>query len=254
MKPLRDILVIDDEAVVAQGVVRICGGEGLSVDAADTAAAGLDLQERFSYRLVLCDIMMGQLDGFQYLDEAARRGYRMPVIMITGYSTVENAVRSLRCGALDFIAKPFTADELLAILRRGLNYARLIEAAGPGSPPLPADCPSGYHRLGRVSWAASEPDGTARIGLHAIFIRTLGTVRGIDLSPVGNDLSQGGACAAIVTEDTLAHHVMCPLSGRILEMNDRVISDPSLLSEAPYTDGWLYRILPSELDYNLRLL
>lgn len=255
MKTTRDILVIDDEAVVAQGVVRICRDEGMSVDAADSATAGLERIDRCAYRLVLCDIMMADLDGFQYLAEAARRGSRLPVVMITGCATVENAVRSLLCGAVDFIAKPFTADELLAVVHRGLNYGRLMEASGADGVPTPAtNCPSGYYRLGYVSWAATEPSGISRVGVNDVFVKTIGGVRRVDLSPAGSELVQGNSCATIASAHALAHNVMCPLSGRILEVNAQVIADPATLERDPYADGWLYRVLPSDLEYNLRSL
>jgi CheY-like chemotaxis protein len=255
VKTTRDILVIDDEAVVAQGVARICGGEGMSVDAADSGTAGLERLDRCSYRLVLCDIMMEDLDGFRYLAEAARRGSRMPVVMITGYSTVENAVRSLQCGAIDFIAKPFTADELLAVVRRGFNYGRRMEAAGSaGAPPLVTNCPPQYYRLGYVSWAAIEPAGTARVGVNDIFVRTIDGVQSVDLSPAGSELVQGGTCAVIASADAMAHSVMCPVSGRVLEANAQVIADPATVERDPYAGGWLYRVLPANLEYNLRCL
>ena len=255
MKTTRDILVIDDEAVVAQAVARICGGEGMSVDAADSGTAGLERLDRCSYRLVLCDIMMEDLDGFQYLAEAARRGSCTPVVMITGCATVENAVRSLLCGAIDFIAKPFTADELLAVVRRGFNYGRLLEAAGAaGVPPFVTNCPPPYYRLGDVSWAAIEPAGTVRIGVSDIFVRTIGGIQSVALSPAGSELVQGSSCAVITAADALAHSVMCPVSGRVLEINAQVLADPATVQRDPYADGWLYRILPSALEYNLFLL
>jgi CheY-like chemotaxis protein/glycine cleavage system H lipoate-binding protein len=256
MKQMRDILVIDDEAVVVQAVAKICGSEGLSVDAAESGAAGLGRLDRCSYRLVLCDIMMERLDGFQYLAEAARRGDRTPVVMITGYSTVENAVRSLLAGAIDFIAKPFTADELLAAVRRGFSYGRLMEAAGNGGwpPPDPTTCPPQYFRLGYVSWAAAEPAGTVRVGASDVFVRTISGVKNVELLPAGEELVQGSCCAVFASGDAILHSLMCPVSGRVLEANARVIEEPATVERAPYADGWLYRILPSDLNYNLRYL
>ncbi|MCX6996993.1 MAG: response regulator [Kiritimatiellaeota bacterium] len=256
MKAKRDILVIDDEAVVVEGVARICGFQGLSVDTADNGAAGLEQLDRYAYRLVLCDVMMQTLDGFQYLAEAARRSSRTPVIMITGYATVENAVHSLLCGAIDFIAKPFTVDELLAVVQRGLNYGRLVEEEAPaaGAPSPRTNGPTPHYRLGPVSWAAIEPAGTALIGVSDVFVRTIDGVQRVDLSSAGSELVQGNSCAAISSTNALVHSVMCPLSGRVLDANARVIAHPDILASGPYADGWLYRILPSDLKYNLRWL
>ncbi len=226
MKTIRDILAIDDEPVIRQVIARICGGEGLSVDTVDSGAAGLERLARCSYRLALCDIMMENLDGFQFLEQAAIRDRRVPVVMVTGYSTVENAVRSLRCGAIDFIAKPFTADELLAVVRRGLSYGRLMDAAdAAGAPPFVTNCPTRYHRLGQMSWAAVEPAGSVLIGVNDIFVKTIGVVRSVVLSPAGSELVQGRVCAVIVAADAMTHGVMCPLSGRIIDVNAGAMAD-----------------------------
>ncbi len=255
MKTSRDILAIDDEAVIRQGIARICGGEGLSVDAVDGGAAGLERLARCAYRLVLCDIMMENLDGFQFLEQAAVLGSRAPVVMVTGYSTVENAVRSLRRGAIDFIAKPFTADELLAVVRRGFNYGRLMEVADTEGAARPVThCPPRYHRLGQMSWAAVEPVGAVLIGVNDIFARTTGAIQRVVLSSAGSELVQGRACAAIVAEDDVSHGVISPLSGRIVDVNALALADPAVVARDPYGDGWLYRVLPSELEYDLGCL
>ena len=123
--------MIDDEPVVLQGVERICRGEGLAVDPATGGMAGLKQLERHAYRLILCDIMMEDLDGFGFLAESHRRGNRAPVVLASGYSTGENAIRSLQCGAFDYIAKPFTVDELMAVVRRASQFSTLL-AAEPG--------------------------------------------------------------------------------------------------------------------------
>ena len=245
MRTSRDILVIDDEPVVLQGVERICGSEGISVDAASSAADGLERLDRHNYRLILCDIMMEDADGFQFLEGAARKGNRAPVVMTTGYSTVENAVRSLQCGAIDYLPKPFTADELIAVVRRGLNY---------GAPSDARPCPPQFHRLGYVSWGMTEPEGTVLIGVNDLFVRTMKGVRSVELLAVGTDLVQGTGCATIVSADGLAHVVMCPVSGQVIDVHADVVAHPSVIESDPYGAGWLYKVLPSDLEYSLRCL
>lgn len=255
MSTARDILVIDDEAVVTQGVARLCKGEGLTVDTAVSGKAGLALLDHGTYRAVLCDIMMGGMDGFQFLDAYARRGLHAPVVMITGYSTVEYAVRALGSGALDFLAKPFTVDEVLAHVRRALRYGDLLASAGAaGIATLRGKPPAEAHRLGEISWVVVEADGTARMGVNPLFTRSLADLCEVTLEAKGSEVTQGRSCAVLTGNDTLAHHVMSPLSGTVLAANERLATEPALLSSAPYTDGWLYRLLPCDLDYNLRLL
>lgn len=251
MSAARDLLVIDDEPVVLAGVSRIGESEGWSVDTAESGRDGLRMLEAGPYRLILCDIMMEGCDGFQFLAEAARRQLATPVIMTTGYSTVEHAVRSLRNGALDFLAKPFTMDELLAVVHRGFAIDRL---GADGRPGATGGCPPAYHRLGRVSWAAPEPEGTVRVGVSDLFLRALGGLQRLTLYPVGSELIQGLTCAEADAPDGLSHHVMGPISGRVLEANPRLLTAPDLLLRDPYGEGWLYRLVPADLAYNLRFL
>ena len=126
MSMQRDILVIEDERSVARAVVMVCEDEGLSVVTAGSAVEALDILDRSNFRLALCDIMMQGLDGFQFLEELDRSGLNLPVIMMTGYSTMENAVKSLAMGAVDYIPKPFTADELLTVIRRSFRSVMLL--------------------------------------------------------------------------------------------------------------------------------
>jgi glycine cleavage system H protein len=65
---------------------------------------------------------------------------------------------------------------------------------------------------------------------------------------------QGIPCAVATSPDGAAHGVMCPMSGKILEVNAEAQSNPSLVEKDPYFKGWLYRILPSDPESNLQWL
>lgn len=260
MKPQRDILVVDDEDVITQAVVRVCSAEGMSVDAAVSAAAATARLERNSYRLIVCDVMMADVDGFQFLADLVRQRIRTPVIMSTGMATMENAVKALYSGAIDFIPKPFTADELLAAVRRGLNYTRLQDAAREASaaerPSTLAyvPCPPKYYRLGYTSWVAVEGSGMVLVGVTDLFLKTIDAVQGITLRTPAEEVIQGSSCAVITAVDGLDHGVLSPVSGRIVEVNHGLESAPMVMERDPYFDGWLYRVLPSELEYDLQHL
>jgi len=260
MNVVRDILVIDDEPMVTQAVVKVCSAEGMTVTAADHASEALRCLEESKFRLALCDIMMQGLDGFQFLDELARRGIQMPVVMMTGYSTVENAVKSLTStGAVDYISKPFTADELLTVIRRSLRCVMLLDEAESAGLPRKnsmsyVPCPADYYRLGYVSWVLMEGEGTARIGVSDLFLKSAEGIREFELSLPGEDLVQGIPCAVATSLDGSTHDIMCPMGGKILEVNAEAQSTPSLVEKDPYFRGWLYRILPSDPESNLQWL
>jgi CheY-like chemotaxis protein/glycine cleavage system H lipoate-binding protein len=260
MKKQRGILVIDDEPTVTQAVVKICGAEGMTVTAAGQASTALQCLDQHEYRLVLCDIMMPEINGFQFLEELAGRGIHTPVVMMTGYSTVENAVRSMTStGAIDYIPKPFTADELLAVVQRSLRSAELLEEADCARLPRAGSmsfvpCPSEFHCLGHTSWALVEDEGTARIGITDLFVKAIQGITRLELSPPGEDLLQGIPCAEVTASDGQVHSIMCPLGGQILEVNNPAREAPSLLERDPYFRGWLYRILPSNPASDLKWL
>jgi len=260
MKPLKDILVIDDEPMVTRAVQKICGSEGMTVCAAGLASEALQNLEDSKFRLMLCDIMMPELNGFQFLEELSKRGIHTPVVMMTGYSTVENAVRSLTAtGAVDYIPKPFTADELLTIIQRNLRCSELLDKAESAALPRNGSmtfvpCPSDYYKLGYVSWARLDNTGTAIIGVSDLFLKAAEGITGFELSCQGEDLLQGVPCAEATAPDGSVHSIMCPLSGRILEVNALAQSTPSLVEKDPYFRGWLYQILPSNPASDLQWL
>jgi CheY-like chemotaxis protein/glycine cleavage system H lipoate-binding protein len=259
MSALRDILVIEDEPSVTQAVVMVCGAEGMTVSAVENASDALRCLQECRFRLALCDIMMQGLDGFQFLAELARNGIHTPVVMMTGYSTVENAVRSLAAGAVDYLPKPFTADELLTVIRRALRSTALLEASESaglerGGSMGFVPCPANYLKLGCVSWALMEDEGTARIGVSDLFLKAAEGIREFELAEPGEDLVQGIPCAVATAPDGSRHGVMCPMSGKVLEVNEGARSQPSLVEKDPYFKGWLYRILPSDPESNLQWL
>ena len=255
MAQTTDILVVDDEQVILDAVAKICSTEGYTVTRAPEAPEAARLLENGSYGVMLCDIMMPQMDGFQLLEVARKRAPDMPVIMATGYSTVENAVRSLREGAIDFVPKPFTSDELLSAVGRGLRYRRLAEAvhaAAPGSTDpslLIVPCPPKYQRLGYASWVVLEDGGTALVGLTHLFLRVIERIDQMELLGVNSEIAQGNSCAQIRTGDGLSHSVLAPVSGRIVEVN--TAATPDAIEKDPYFSGWLYRCIPSDVDYEM---
>lgn len=251
------ILVVDDEPVITEAVVRICSAEGYSVDAASNANDAVSLAQAGNYGAILCDIMMPEMDGFQFLAEMARKRIHTPVIMSTGYSTLENAVKSLYDGAIDFVPKPFTVDELVSAVRRAIRYGEIQDglAAGVAGGSLPyVPCPSKYYRLGYRSWVFVDHDGTAQMGATDLFTRTTGELSGIQLLRVNDEVIQGSSCAELFSSDGSAHQILCPLSGRIFEKNDKLSTSVSLIEKDPYFVGWLYRIVPSDVEYELRHL
>lgn len=258
MKNEHDILVVDDEQVVIDAVVKICTSEGYSLDSAIDAKEALLKVEKTDYKLIICDIMMPSIDGFGFLNELSRRKITSPVIMTTGYSTVENAVKSLYSGAIDFIPKPFTADEIINAVFRGMKYLKiqnlLKNNSRDKSEMVYVPCPAKYFRLGYSSWVSEENTGSALIGATDLFIKTIENISEIELLQIDEEVVQGNACASIKDTEDRSNPLLSPVSGRIIEVNEDIIKNKSLIEKDPYFEGWFYRLIPSDSEYELKNL
>ena len=261
MKKDTNILLIDDEQVVLDAVSKIASSEGWKVDTSLNVKDGLNKLKIGKYSLILSDIMMPEIDGFQLLEELDAKKIDTPVIMITGYSTVENAVKSLYNGAIDFIPKPFTFDEIISSIYRGIEYRKIQKeineserTKNAGDSIIFVPCPAKYKRLGYMSWMNLENEGSAKIGATDLFLETIKDTTRVVLMDVEELIIQGNTCANFETNDNLIHNCLAPLGGRIVERNEKVISDPSLLEKDPFFEGWLYRIIPSDIEYELKYL
>ena len=117
------LLVIDDEAVMRDGCSRILRKDGCEVRTVESGEAGLDLitGKKEFFDILLLDLMMPGISGMEVLDSIRSIDQDLVVIVITGYATVESAVEAMKKGAYDFIAKPFTPDQLRIVVKRGLE-------------------------------------------------------------------------------------------------------------------------------------
>ncbi len=123
-KPKAAILVIDDEQIVHESVGRILQDEGYEVDGAYRVDEALEKLSKRSYELVLTDLMMPDRSGMEVVEAVARDHPNTGLVMFTGYATVDSAVQSMKLGALDYLPKPFTPDELIGVLDRALEKTR----------------------------------------------------------------------------------------------------------------------------------
>ena len=123
-----NVLVIDDEQIVLDSVSRILTDEGYQVDTAIRSREGLALALSRDYDLVLTDIRMPEIGGMRILRDIRRGKPTTPVIIITGYATVQSAVQAMQLGATNYIEKPFTPEVLINAVHAALAAA---ESARP---------------------------------------------------------------------------------------------------------------------------
>jgi DNA-binding NtrC family response regulator len=108
------ILVIDDEDIVRLSCSRTLVPEGYELKMAKNGSEGLKLLEEESFDLVLTDLKMPNMDGIEVLANIKEKWPATDVVIVTGYQTVETAVKAIKLGAYDYIEKPFTPDTLIA--------------------------------------------------------------------------------------------------------------------------------------------
>ena len=124
------ILVADDEQEVADTVVDIMSGLGYSATA---AYGGIEAVKRFQegdYQLVITDLKMPEMNGIDLLKTVNGLDAKVPVIVVTGYGTVKEAVEAIKIGAYDFIAKPVEGEKLKLIVERALERHALFRQLG----------------------------------------------------------------------------------------------------------------------------
>jgi signal transduction histidine kinase len=120
------ILVIDDEDIVRESCSRILKSQGYIIKTAEDGNTGLKILKDFLPDLVLVDLKMPGLSGFEVLEEIFSFDATIVTIVITGFATVDSAVEAMKKGTFDFIPKPFQPDELRLVVRRGLERRNLV--------------------------------------------------------------------------------------------------------------------------------
>ncbi len=120
------ILVIDDEEIVRESCAMILREPQYTIQTADNGELGLAILEEFSPDLVLVDLKMPGLSGFEVIEKIQDYDATIVTIVITGFATVSSAVEAMKKGTFDFIPKPFQPDELRLVVRRGLERRKLV--------------------------------------------------------------------------------------------------------------------------------
>lgn len=119
------LLIVDDEESMLEMLSIVTSKAGYEVALARNGEEGLAALEKGAFALVLCDLKMPRLDGMAFLKKAKEQGVDAPVIMMSAYAAIEDAVAAIKAGAYDFITKPFKADEVLLTLGRAAEHMRL---------------------------------------------------------------------------------------------------------------------------------
>jgi DNA-binding NtrC family response regulator len=122
------ILVVDDEEIVVRSCLRILGDAGdYDVEAVRDGLEALKKIDESHFDVLILDIMMPRMDGLEVLQRVKETHPDIDVIMVTGLSQIETAVRSMKLGAFDYLPKPFDPDELKLVVKRALERRQLLQ-------------------------------------------------------------------------------------------------------------------------------
>ncbi len=252
------LLVVDDEQVVLDSIRKHLKKDNYEIHTAMNAREALDFFAASPADIVLTDLMMPEIDGLELMKEIKSTSPNTPVIMITGYATINTALQATQLGAFDYIAKPFTRSELKSVIQRAANViekagAESEEAVGRGEAKM--EPPGGKLKtIGESTWIMVQDDGTVLMGVERPFLHGIGRIQNIFLPSVGDKIRQGSVYIQIFSSDLRSHTVLSPLSGTVLKINQRVLNEPTAALEDPYGDGWLVQLKPSKLDYEIKQL
>jgi DNA-binding NtrC family response regulator len=118
METRPQVLVLDDEALVGKRLGRVLGRIGCDVEALDDPHVALERISEKAFDIVVTDVVMGEVDGIQILEQVLAGSPRTKVIMITAYAMMSMARKAMDRGAYDFVAKPFGTEEIRTVVVR----------------------------------------------------------------------------------------------------------------------------------------
>jgi formate/nitrite transporter len=126
------LLIIDDDAIILRSCRRIFEAEGFEVTTTPNPQEGLVLASAKSFDVVLVDWMMPSFSGLDVVQEIDKRSPHAALIMISGHASVGRATEAMKRGAMDYLAKPFTPEEIIAAVKKAIQHKFDVEKKATG--------------------------------------------------------------------------------------------------------------------------
>jgi CheY-like chemotaxis protein/glycine cleavage system H lipoate-binding protein len=257
------ILAVDDEPVILDSFRKILVLAGFSVDTVERGPEALSLLRVHPYDFLFTDLKMPEMDGVEVVKAAKHLRPDLDVVVITGYGTIETAVETMQFGAVDYVQKPFTEEELVALVTR-LRIRREARLAAQLRPtvrivaPATAESvaggefcvPGGAFVAPGHAWARIDPAGQVWMGLDDFARKALGVVERVELPAVGTRVRRGEPFFT-VRRGGQEVRFATPLSGEVTQVNPELGRSPGLVSESPYDRGWVCLVRPADLAAEL---
>ncbi len=262
-EPKARILCVDDEEVILDSFRKILALDGYAVDTVETGQEALGLIQIHDYDFVFTDLKMPAMSGVDVAKSAKHMRPDIDVVIITGYATVESAVECMRHGAMDYVEKPFTEDELTKFVRQALikrqdRIQRQLKAAVHVVGPTETEAavrdefsiPGGVLISDGHCWANVQEDGTAKVGLDDFAMKLFGKIDSIEFPNIGMNIKAGQHLFS-VNQGHRRAHFNAPLSGKVVKVNDELRAQGGKLEHNPYGKHWICVVQGSNLDDEL---
>ena len=264
--PKAKILCVDDEAVILDSFRKILVLDGYSVDTVETGKEALDLIQNNPYDFLYTDLKMPEMDGVEVTKSVKHLRPDIDVVIITGYATVETAVECMKFGAMDYVQKPFSEDELLAFTKKAfikreerikkmlkpkVHITHLERGSKSKSPEFLI--PGGVFISDGHCWANINEEGTVTIGIDDFARKLIGKIDAIEFPNIGVDIQKGQPLFCI-KQGTRSITFKSPVSGTVKEINEPVNRDLESLEFTSYEGNWICEIDAKELDSEIKQL
>ena len=233
-----NVLVVDDEHIVCNSCRKILKQKGHNVNIALNGREALKKVEEDKYDAVIADWKMPDIDGMEVLRIVKKNHPDIILIMITGYASVESAVKAMRLGVSNYLPKPFTPETLSETLKNALEERKTDKKE------------LFYYQT--YIWARLLDDGTVKIGINNLFRERIGDILYVDLPFNPMEIEQKRLCIRILASDKQVHKLYAPIRGRVIKTNYAINFNTDLINKDPFGKGWIVQIKPSNLKEDLK--
>ncbi|MFA9478641.1 sigma-54-dependent transcriptional regulator [Phycisphaerales bacterium AB-hyl4] len=124
---VRKVLVVDDKQMMRDSVGATLQRAGYAVVVANDGKMAMDMVARHRPHAVVTDLKMPEMDGLELLRQLKQADDQLPVVLMTAYGSINDAVSAMKHGAFDFIQKPFEGDQLVLVMRRAVEHRQLVQ-------------------------------------------------------------------------------------------------------------------------------
>ena len=264
--PKARILAVDDEAIILDSFRKILVVAGYSIDTVERGKEALGLILKHDYDFVFTDLKMPEMDGLEVTKAVKHLRPDIDVIVITGYASIETAVETMKFGAMDYVQKPFTEDELIEFFNKSLIKRRdrieremkptvrlITPSTKESGSKREFNVPAGIFVSRNHTWVNIELNGAARVGVDDFFKKLVSRIDRVELPKLNKEVKKGDVLFSI-KRGSHSIDVTSPISGKVTLVNKEHIEHPDLIAMTPFELSWMCCIEPSNLAEELHSL